>query len=194
MNRKAQCATEALPGRGLSGIVALQLLLAAQSGICYEDGAPPGHTAGFGEPDCSLCHSDGDRNPPNGTLRVDGVPECYVGNAEYELAVVLEHPDLRSGGFQLAIRSADGEPAGRVIPVSARARVVAQAGQDYLQHSKDGRKPEREGMIRWAFRWIAPPAAGPLLLHIAANAANDDISALGDFIFTLETMLEKACH
>ena len=181
MNREALC------------VIAPLLLLAAQSGICYEDGAPPGHTAGFGEPDCSLCHSDSDRNPPNGTLRIDGLPECYVGEAEYELAVVLEHPDLRSGGFQAAIRSANGEPAGRVIPVSARTKVVTQAGQEYLEHSKDGRKPERDGIIRWPFRWIAPSAVGPVYLHVAANAANDDISALGDLLFTLETLLEKEC-
>jgi hypothetical protein len=172
-------------------IVPFLLLAAAHSGFCYEDGAPPGHTGGFGEPDCTLCHSDSERNPLDGTLRVDGLPGRYSANADYELAVVLEHPDLQSGGFQLAVRTADGKQAGRLIPLSPATRVVVAAGQEYLQHSKDGRQPEQDGIIRWTFRWIAPREVGPVQLHIAANASNDDISALGDLIFTREAILEK---
>ena len=167
------------------------LLAAASNGHGYEDGAPPGHTGGFGEPDCSLCHSDSDKNPPDGTLEISGLPDRYLPGERYDLAVVLKYPELRSGGFQLSIRSAEGEAAGEVVPLTGRTRVVAAGGQDYLQHSRDGREPEKDGIIRWIFEWIAPrDAEHPIVhLHVAANAANDDSSALGDRIFTLERKL-----
>jgi hypothetical protein len=162
------------------------LLAAAGNGFCYEDGAPPGHTGGFGEPDCTLCHSDSDPNAGDGILEVEGLPDRILAESAYELAVVLKHAGLRSGGFQLAVRSTDGKPAGRLVSLSARTRVIEHAGTAYLQHTKEGVKPESHGTIRWVFRWIAAAADESVHLHVAANAANDDISALGDYIFTLE--------
>jgi hypothetical protein len=163
--------------------------------FCYEDGAPPGHTGGFGEPDCSLCHSDSEKNLPEGKLRVEGLPQGYSAGDRYELAVVLEHPDLQSGGFQLAVRSARGESVGELRPVSNRTQVVTEAGQSYLQHSEAGRTPVVNGVIRWIFHWTAPPPGtsenAPLYLHVAANAANDDVSALGDYVMTVEQVLKE---
>jgi hypothetical protein len=38
---------------------------------------------------------------------------------------------------------------------------------------------------RWTFRWTAPADAPgrAVVFHVAANAANDDDSPLGDFIY-----------
>jgi hypothetical protein len=184
-----------LASRALPLLVPL-LLTGSPHGFCYEDGAPPGHTGGFDEPDCSLCHSDGDKNSPEGTLQVDGLPDEYSPGERYEVAVVLKHPELRSGGFQLAVRSANGESAGKLTAASDRLRPVAVAGNTYLQHSTEGRRPTAEGVIQWVFHWTAPTDAAarekaPVYLHVAANAANDDFSALGDYIFTLERVLRK---
>ena len=169
-------------------VVAAVLLLpgASRLGYAYEDGAPPGHTGGFGEPDCSVCHADSDPNPANGGLQIEGLPDRILADAAYELAIVLEHAELRTGGFQLTVRSSDGEPAGKLVPLSDRTRVIEEADQVYLQHTKAGLQPQRDGAARWVFRWIAAGVAGPVYLHVAANAANDDISPLGDYIFTLQ--------
>lgn len=178
------------PARAYFLLPLLLLLGISRGGFCYEEGAPPGHTGGFGGPDCSLCHSDSRTNLPGGSLNVEGLPDRVSAGTGYDLAVVLSHPELRTGGFQLAFRSADGSPAGEVLSTSARTTVVTNAGQDYLQHSKEGIRPDRNGIIRWAFRWIAAGVTGPVQLHVAANAANDDVSALGDYIFTLERVLQ----
>lgn len=172
-------------------LLAVLLLLAAisRTGYCYEDGAPAAHTGGFGEPDCSLCHSDSRKNPTGGTLKVAGLPQQVVPGDEYQVSVVLQHEELRSGGFQLALRQSDGSPAGKIVSLSPRTQVVSGAGLDYLQHAKEGLEAEEEGIIRWAFRWIAAGVTGPVHLHVAANASNDDASALGDYIFTLERVL-----
>ena len=170
----------------------LLLLAAGRSGYAYEEGAPPGHTGGFGEPDCSVCHADSDPNPAEGTLRVEGLPDRVVAGSAYELAVVLKHPELRTGGFQLAVRSSDGKPSGQLVSLSDRTRVIEEAGQVYLQHTKAGLQPQTDGAGRWVFRWIAAGVSGPVYLHVAANAANEDISALGDYIFTLERVATAA--
>lgn len=170
-------------------MLAAALALAAAEGRAYEDGAPPAHTGGFGEPDCSACHSDGDKNAPGGELRVEGLPASYAPRESYRLSVVLRHPELASGGFQLAMRTAAGEAAGEFVPASERTQIVTEGGQRYLQHTREGTNTETDGRIRWDFAWRAPETQEPLVLNIAANAANDDISALGDYIYTLEVAL-----
>lgn len=172
------------------------LVVAGSAAWSYEDGAPPGHTGGFGEPECSFCHSDRETNPPDGRLAIEGLPERYLPGRRYALAVLLEHPALQSGGYQLAFRSEEGEPAGQLAAASSGSEVVAGAEQVYLQHTASGRKAVEEGRIRWEFSWTAPgddgaTAPGPVHIHVAGNAANDDASALGDRVFTLERVLQK---
>lgn len=168
------------------------LVLAAACAAAYQDGAPPGHTGAPGEADCTACHSDNERNDAAGALAIDGLPERYEPGVLYRLAVRLEHPELEAGGLQLAIRTADGKPAGWLVPSDARTRVLEVDGQAWLQHTPDGRAPERDGRIAWRFEWRAPERALPVVLYLAANAANDDFSELGDFIYTLEQRLEPA--
>lgn len=179
-----------MPARSfLSWMFFVPMAALGVTGHCYEDGAPAAHTGGFGEPDCSLCHSDSRKNVAGGELNIDGLPPYVTMGAEYELSVVLRHPKLSSGGFQLALRHADGTPAGQVVPLSEATQVVTSAGQEYLQHAKNGLKAEGDGVIRWIFRWIAAGVTAPVHVHVAANAANDDASALGDYIFTYQRVL-----
>lgn len=181
----ARRCTDGLPRAWLAALLAL----AAGEARGYEDGAPPGHTGGFGEPDCSACHSDYEKNAPAGALVIEGWPADYVPGQAYTLAIVLQHPELASGGFQLALRTADGEPAGEPAALSERMQVATEAGQPYLQHTRAGTQTETDGRIRWEFEWRAPETAEPVVLNIAANAANDDFSSLGDFIYVLEKTL-----
>ncbi len=179
--------TDLSPARAL--LLSLTALAAPQA-WSYEDGAPPAHTGGFGEPDCSLCHADNERNPADGRLTLEDRHSAEAGSPRL-LVVTLEHPRLRSGGFQLAIRTPEGEPAGRPVPVSDRTRVVMEGKQPYLQHSREGSRPQNDGEISWRFAWSPPEAGEDVVVHVAANAANDDISALGDFTFTLEKTLAR---
>ncbi|HET6629200.1 MAG TPA: choice-of-anchor V domain-containing protein [Woeseiaceae bacterium] len=173
----------------LRALLAALLALAAAAARGYEDGAPPGHTGGFGEPDCSACHSDNEKNAPAGSLVVEGWPAAYAPGKSYPLTLVLRHPELASGGFQLALRTADGQPAGELVAASDRLQVATEAGQPYLQHTREGTQTETGGRIRWEFEWRAPATGEPVVLNVAANAANDDLSSLGDHIYTLEEAL-----
>lgn len=165
----------------------LPALAAAAGAFAYENGAPPGHTGGFGEHSCHACHSDNPVNERRGRLAVSGLPERYVPRERYALVVTLEHPALESGGFQMSLRTADGRPAGGLEPGSARvATVRSEAGIGYAQHTSSGRDTGTPGRIRWTVTWQAPEDGGAVTLNAAANAANDDLSALGDFVYTLE--------
>lgn len=167
-------------------------MLAGAAAWGYEDGAPPGHTGGFGEPDCTACHSDNEPNAPGGTLEVGGLPARYVPGERYRVAVTLAHPDLEAGGFQLAFRTAAGAPAGRVSALDPRTGTVSAGAQRYVQQTPAGREAARDGRIAWEIEWRAPASGVPVVLHLAANAANDDLSELGDFIYTLERTLEPS--
>lgn len=167
------------------------MLLAAACAWGYEDGAPPGHTGGFGEPDCTACHSDNEKNAAAGALHVRGLPARYAPGERYRFAIVLEHPELAAGGFQLALSTPEGRPAGALASPDGRARVVSAGGRTYAEHTPEGRKTPADGGIAWELEWLAPDPATPVVLHLAANAANDDLSELGDFIYTLERTLES---
>ncbi len=45
----------------------------------------------------------------------------------------------------------------------------------------------------WRIRWTAPAhPRGAVVFHLAANAANDDESPLGDFIYTMTLTVPAA--
>lgn len=175
----------------------------------YLTGPPPGHTGGFGEPDCTACHFDAPVNPEGGEFRVDGLPERYAPGETYRLRVTLEAPELGRAGFQLAARFGEGERRGiSAGTLTARDSTVQVAvsgdGSDgdrepehdlhYAQHTEAGTGPPARasaGRYAWSVRWTAPKApGGPVLFHAAANAANDDASEFGDRVFTLEVRVD----
>jgi hypothetical protein len=174
------------PFRRLAALGAAALL----GRTLFKAGPPPAHTGGFGEPTCRQCHFDNALNEPGGTLTLDGVPATYLPGAAYELTVTLRREGMLRAGFQLAARFADGDstarPAGRFLPADARTAVVwdTTTHVPYIEHTEAGTAVS-DAAARWAFRWTAP--ARPrraVVFHLAGNAANDDDSPLGDFIYT----------
>lgn len=168
----------------------------------YLDGPPPGHTGGFGEPTCHRCHFDAPVGSGGGGLALNGLPERYEPGLGYRVVVELTAPEMRRGGFQLAVRcdSAErrGEQAGKLRPLDGRAEVVVGEGRrfagdssvQYARHTRTGAEPASRGTLRWAIRWTAPgeggsaSGCGPVLVHATANAANGDDSEFGDRVHT----------
>lgn len=166
----------------------------------HRDGPPPAHTGGFGEPTCRQCHFDAELNAPGGALAVGGVPPSYRAGRTYELVVTLRRSGMLRGGFQLAARFAGGAAAGKqagvLTPSDDRSTLVRDSvtAVRYVQHTPAG-TAVAGGAARWSFRWTAPGAGaarGAVVLHVAANAANDDDSPLGDFIYTRAALVRPA--
>ena len=159
--------------------------------FAYEDGAPPGHTGGFGEDDCSACHSDNERNAAGGALLINGLPAVYEPGHAYPISVVLTHEELASAGVQLSIRFTDGGNAGQLQSTADELELLVDSDTTYLQH-KRALTPDGAHRVQWQFLWRAPQRSGDVRLHVAANAANDDRSALGDFVYTAERQSEAS--
>lgn len=152
----------------------------------YPEHLPGDFTGGFGEQTCHTCHFDYPVNYKEGKLSVEGVPEKYSAGTTYQFQIAVERPDLGNAGFQLSARFPDGTQAGTFKKPSDRVEITRNDSTDiqYVQHSAIGTDNDGPGKIQWTIEWTAPKSQhqNKLLIHIAANAANGDASAFGDFI------------
>lgn len=171
-------------------------LTAVSSAGAYRTGAPAGHTGGFGEPTCAACHFPGE--DLSGSVSVVA-PDAYRPGERYEIRVVLEDPEMRSGGFQLSARFGEGDRrGGQAGSFSASGdsgiEVLSDtAGVQYVGHSAAGVRPvgrDEKGRVAWSVQWTAPDRH-PVTFHAAANAANDDDSEFGDRIYVAERRIEQ---
>jgi hypothetical protein len=99
-------------------------------------------------------------------------------------------------GFQLAARFADGTPAGALAPRDERSVVIwdSVSHVGYIEHNLAGTALSGDAG-RWIVRWTAPGnARGVVVFNVAGNAANDDDSPLGDFIYASALRVAPAPH
>lgn len=154
----------------------------------YADGAPPGFTGGFGEQACDACHFEAAVNTRPGELVLSGVPERFVAGRTYPVTLTLARPGLAMGGFQLAARMEDGgAQAGTLAPgPGEEARIRIESGPvRYANQRLAGTAPVDADAVRWTVLWTAPSAAGAVVFHAAANAADKDEAARGDYVYTV---------
>lgn len=176
----------------LTGILcALSLFIMAFS---YPDNPPPAHTGGFGEPTCHQCHFENDLNAPGGVLSVRGLEKGYVSGETRSIEVRLSRPDMQLAGFQLTIRFANGQQAGTLSPVNERVTVDITDQVEYIRHTKEGTRPLTSDSTGWKLKWVPPASTEPVMVHLAANAANGDASEFGDSIYLLEQKVESSLN
>jgi hypothetical protein len=153
----------------------------------YADGAPPGFSGGFREESCHACHFDADVDTRPGEVMLTGVPGRFIAGERYPLTVTLSRPGMALGGFQLAARFDDGAQAGtleRGEGEESRVAIETQGGVQYAGQRRAGTRPVSENALRWTIVWTAPQASRPVTFHVAANAADNDESARGDYVYT----------
>ena len=100
--------------------------------------------------------------------------------------MTLIHGVLSTGGFQLVIQDIAGDPAGKLNADQDDVKTTNAdgTGNSYIQHSKPRRKRDDDTDIQWTVVWTAPDGNRELIIAVAAVAANDDASALGDYVYT----------
>ena len=132
-------------------------------------------------------------NDPAGSLKLDGIPASYSPGRPYVVTITLTRSELAKAGFQIASRFAEGadqgEEAGTWETTDERAKVIPSAAGDlhYAQQTRAGAGINPPGTARWSVRWIAPASAqGSVVFDVAANAADNDASPKGDFIYQSE--------
>lgn len=170
----------------------------------YAEGAPPGFTGGFTEQSCDACHFHAAPNAGPGKLTIEGVPDRFVAGQTYRVTIALTQPDMKLAGFQLSARfKDDGAQAGELAkqPESdTRVGIETQTGVQYASQRRDGAPIMAPNESRWTLLWTAPrddargcpepcrrapPATRAVVFHVAANAANGDERADGDYVYTL---------
>jgi hypothetical protein len=160
----------------------------------FENGPPAEHTGALGQPDCSVCHFDNELNFQGGAVKLSGVPATYLAGQQYTITVTLEHSVLPIGGFQLAIQDIAGDPAGELTANQDDVKTMIADGtkQVYVQHGKPRRKHDDDTQIQWTIVWTAPDDQRDLIIAVAAVAANDDASALGDNVYTATARMNSS--
>jgi len=155
----------------------------------YAEGAPPGFTGGFTEQSCDACHFHAAPNAGPGRLTIDGVPERFVAGQAYRVTIALTQPGMKLAGFQLAARfKDDGGQAGTLAKESDKDMgigVETQSGVQYAGQRRDGASLMTPNETRWTVMWTAPTATRTVLFHVAANGANGDERADGDYVYTV---------
>lgn len=161
---------------GLAGWLAVAAAAAPITGFALPDETPWGRADGEA---CRDCHFGHPVEEPSGALELDGLPERFVTGETYWLVLELDTPEMRRAGFRVIAR-ASGGPPGRFEAVDA----ATETDGDRVRSTLAGSALDEPGRARWIFRWHAPETApaGAIELEIAANAADDDASPLGDVI------------
>jgi hypothetical protein len=169
-----------------AAVLATSVRLAAAP--MYPDGAPPGFSGGFKEDSCHACHFHEAPNSGPGRLTIDGVPARFDAGAQYTLTITLTRPGMKRAGFQLAARFKDsGAQAGTLVSGAGegdRVGIGTQDGVQYAGQKQAGAPVDGADGAKWTITWTAPASGGPVVFHAAANAADGNDSADGDFVYT----------
>jgi hypothetical protein len=170
-----------------SAVLAATMRLVASHDLSYAEGAPPGFSGGFKEESCHACHFHAEPNSGPGRLVLEGVPAKFTAGEQYMLTVTLSRPEMKRAGFQLTARDkASGAQAGSLAPgadEAQRVKVEASSGVQYAGQRKEGSSVAADA-IRWTVQWTAPSSGGAVVFNVAANSADGNESADGDFIYT----------
>jgi hypothetical protein len=153
----------------------------------YAEGAPPGFSGGFKEDSCHACHFHAEPNSGGGRVAIEGVPARFAAGERYTLTVILTRAGMKRGGFQLAARFNDsGAQAGTLTAAgrdAERVKVETQSGVQYAGQ-KLAESSVGADATQWTIEWTAPDRGGTVIFHVAANAADGNESADGDFVYT----------
>ena len=102
------------------------------------------------------------------------------------------HLDLAAAGFQLAMRLAQGperdHQARTFRAIDDRVKIIydTETGIAYAQHTEIG--INASGSAAWVLEWTPNTQTTSVILHVAANAAYDDASEFGDYIYADDTV------
>jgi len=155
----------------------------------YAEGAPPGFTGGFTEQSCDACHFHAAPNAGPGKLTIAGVPDRFIAGQAYRVTIALAQPGMKLAGFQLSARfKDDGAQAGALAKEPAsdtRVGIETQSGVQYAAQRREGAAVVAPNESRWTLTWTAPSATRTVVFHVAANGANGDERADGDYVYTL---------
>ena len=160
-------------------------------------GAPTDHNG----QNCSTCHTGAPNSDSRGSMTAD--ISSYNPGVQQTIRIILQHPQAQRWGFQITIRPVsdetqsagdfsagpsikvvcdDGSRFGSAPPCSNMARQFAE----HVDAPRTATGASFEFDVVWT-----PPASeiGDLHLYIAGVAADGDLTAAGDHVYTITRTL-----
>jgi len=168
--------------------VVMMLTFTVSVAQAYEFG-PPDNRAGNppAHANCTQCHNQFPVNSGLGHLALTGIPTGgYVAGLTYNLHVTLSDPQAHRWGFELTAMRA-GIAAGTftiTAPTLTQLSDNPGTAADFVKHMTAGTFPGTLGPTTWNFNWTAPIGPTPVTFYFAGNAANNDTTNQGDYIYT----------
>jgi hypothetical protein len=156
-------------------------------------GGPPQGRAGNppGNMTCksSGCHNSFDLNSGDGSFSINDAPAHYAPGETYPITVTLSDPGQKRWGFQLTVLDGNNRQAGTVVVTdNTDTQLSDNAGSNpdfIMQRSAGTFAGTNTGPVSWSFNWTAPSqAGGDVTFYAAGNAANNNGSTSGDYVFT----------
>lgn len=185
---------------------ALVLVVAPVLLWAYSSGPDAGYTAAPADlGDCTSCHL-GRVNSNGGNVSVafpNGLN--YVPGTRQHLTLTITDSTQRAWGFELTARLASSltTQAGTLAPSDANTTLMCSTANfsqqqqanacpgnlplQYVEHTLAGYQASfgHTGSWTYQFDWTPPPTnVGNVVVYVAANAANGDMSTSGDHIYT----------
>lgn len=172
-------------GAALLVTAAAPALLLSGSGPINGVAAAPGDFA-----NCTACHTTNAVNSGDGSFAIGGAPAVYTPGQTYPLTITLQDPGQKRWGFELVALDDAGANAGLLASTGATVQTSTDAaGRIYAKHTNAGSfSGTANGPVSWTVNWTAPAAGrGTVAFYAAGNAANNNLSNSGDFIYTAAT-------
>ncbi|MDI6783950.1 MAG: hypothetical protein QME64_07635 [bacterium] len=160
--------------RNILGIL-LSVFLFPVIVFAYSSGPPDAHTR---PPDtCTHCHKGSPLNSGGGLFQLVGVPTKYTPLSKYPITVKLEQKGQKRWGFELKAT------AGTILIIDSTNTQVS--ANTYLKQTLSGTYAGNTSGAIWSFKWQAPSTSiDTIIFYAAGNAANNDNSKAGDYIYT----------
>jgi len=152
----------------------------------YSTGPPAARTGAPGETTCAECH--GNLNTGSGSVTVTG-PASYNPGDTLTLAIVVAQAGQQRWGFEITALDDGNQAIGLFLvtdPSRTQAVVDGVTLRQYVEHTSGGTNAGTFNVSPgWTTKWVSPSAPhGPVAFYVAGNAANNNASSSGDFIYT----------
>lgn len=183
--------------------LSISLLAATPLVVFAFSGGPPPNRTGNPTDDnganCSACHRGNSVNDGRGRLTITA--SNYTPGERQKIRVRLEHPDALRWGFELTARLESNPAAGagsflpndevRIICAPAGSNPPCEGQPEFVTHVRASTSPGTSGGRTWEVEWNPPNTnVGPVVFFAAGNAANNNNTNAGDFIYTTSLTIQ----
>jgi hypothetical protein len=180
-------------------ILALSIGLMSMASYSEDnDDGRAGHNGSPGEMTCakSTCHTSFTLNSGPGSVSINAVGMTnwqYVPGQTYTIQVTVAQTNFGLFGFGFEALLGSGANAGTLTPGidnhALNATVLGNSRKTITHDLDDGLSANSH---TFTFTWLAPATAVPVTFYAAGNAANNNNTDQGDYIYTTSQALTPA--